>query len=119
MGHYRGNRIKVYAVMDSQRWFGAPEVPTVDEAGSPGLHFPFWHALWGPKGTPKDIVAKLNGAVLKAFADPVVQKRFRDIGMSIPPSEQLTPQALYAYHKAELDKWWPIIKAANIKVEVH
>jgi tripartite-type tricarboxylate transporter receptor subunit TctC len=119
MAQYRGGRIKVFAVMDKERWFGAPEVPTVDEAGAPGLHFPFWHALWGPKGMPKDIVAKLNAAVVSAFADPLVQKRFRDLGMAIPPRDQLTPEALYAYHKAEIEKWWPIIKAANIKVEAN
>ena len=83
----------------------------------PGLHFPFWHGLWVPKGTPKDIVAKLNGAVVEAFADAGMRKRFADLGMEIPPREQLTPEALYAHHKAEIEKWWPIIKAANIKVQ--
>lgn len=117
MGHFRGGRIKVFAVMAKQRWFGATEVPTVDEAGAPGLHFPFWHGMWGPKGMPKDIVAKVNAAVVETFADPVVQKRFHDLGMEIPPREQLTPEALYAHHKAEIEKWWPIIKAANIKVQ--
>jgi len=117
LGHYRGGRIGVFAVMDKSRFAAAPDIPTVDEAGAPGLHFPFWHGLWAPKGTPKDIVAKVNAAVVEAFADPAVRKRFADLGMSIPPREQLTPQALYAHHKAEIEKWWPIIKAANIKVE--
>jgi tripartite-type tricarboxylate transporter receptor subunit TctC len=117
LGHYRGGKVKVFAVMDKSRFFPAPDVPTVDEAGSPGLHFPFWHGLWAPKGTPKDVVAKLNAAVVEAFADPAVRKRFTDLGMSIPPREQLTPETLYAHHKAEIEKWWPIIKAANIKVE--
>ncbi len=117
LGHYRGGKIRVFAVMAKTRFFPAPDVPTVDEAGAPGLHFPFWHGLWVPKGTPKDIVAKLNAAVVEAFADPAVRKRFADLGMEIPPREQLTPQALYAHHKAEIEKWWPIIKAANIKVE--
>jgi tripartite-type tricarboxylate transporter receptor subunit TctC len=117
MGHFRGNRIKVFGVMAKQRWFGAKEVPTLDEGGAPGLHFPFWHALWGPKGMPKPVVAKLNAAVISAFADPAVQKRFHDLGMEIPPREQLTPEALYAHHKAEIEKWWPIIKAADIKVQ--
>ena len=117
LGHYRGGRIRAFAVMDKSRFAAAPDVPTVDEAGAPGLHFPFWHGLWAPKGTPKDIVAKVNAAVVAAFADPAVRKRFADLGMQIPPREQLTPQALYAHHKAEIEKWWPIIKAANIKVE--
>ena len=117
LGHYRGGKVRVFAVMAKNRFFPAPDVPTVDEAGAPGLHFPFWHGLWVPKGTPKDVVAKLNAAVVAAFADPAVRKRFADLGMEIPPNEQLTPQALYAHHKAELDKWWPIIKAANIKVQ--
>jgi len=119
MGQYRGGRVKVFAVMAKERWFGATEVPTVDEAGAPGLHFPFWHALWGPKGMPKNVVAKLNSAVVTAFADPGVQKRFRELGMSIPPREQLTPEALYVYHKAEIEKWWPIIKRAGVKVDSH
>jgi tripartite-type tricarboxylate transporter receptor subunit TctC len=116
MGHFRGGRVKVFAVMAKNRWFGATDVPTVDEAGAPGLHFPFWHGLWAPKGTPRDIVGRLNGAVVEAFADPATRKRFADLGMDIPPREQLTPQALYDHHKAEIEKWWPIIKAANIKV---
>jgi tripartite-type tricarboxylate transporter receptor subunit TctC len=117
LGHYRGGKIKVFAVMAKNRFFPAPDVPTVDEAGAPGLHFPFWHGLWVPKGTPKDIITKLNGAVVAAFADPGVRKRFADLGMEIPPPEQLTPEALYAHHKAEIEKWWPIIKSANIKVQ--
>jgi tripartite-type tricarboxylate transporter receptor subunit TctC len=115
LGHYRGGRIRVFAVMDKNRFAPAPDIPTVDEAGAPGLHFPFWHGLWAPKGTPKEIVAKVNAAVVEAFADPAVRKRFADLGMEIPAREQLTPQALYAHHKAEIEKWWPIIKAANIK----
>jgi tripartite-type tricarboxylate transporter receptor subunit TctC len=117
LGNYRGGKVRVFAVMAKNRFFPAPEVPTVDEAGAPGLHFPFWHGLWAPKGTPKDIIAKLNAAVVEAFADPAVRKRFADLGMEVPPPEQLTPQALYAHHKAEIEKWWPIIKGANIKVE--
>jgi tripartite-type tricarboxylate transporter receptor subunit TctC len=117
MGQYRGGKIKVFAVMAKDRWFGAPEIPTVDEAGAPGLHFPFWHALWAPKGTPPEVIAKLNAAVVEAFADPVVRDRFAKLGMDIPPRDRLTPEALYAHHKAEIEKWWPMIKAANIKVE--
>jgi tripartite-type tricarboxylate transporter receptor subunit TctC len=115
LGQYRAGKVKVFAVMAKKRFPAAPEVPTVDEAGTPGLHMPFWHGLWAPKDTPKEIVAKLNDAVVKAFADPAVQKRFADLGMDIPPRDQLTPEAQHAHHKAELDKWWPIIKAANIK----
>jgi tripartite-type tricarboxylate transporter receptor subunit TctC len=119
MANFRAGRMKVFAVMEKQRWFGATDIPTVDEAGAPGLHFPFWHALWGPKGMPKEVVGKLNAAVVAAFADAGVQKRFRELGMAIPPRERLTPEVLHAYHKAEIEKWWPIIKAANIKVQAH
>ena len=117
LGHYRGGTIRAYAVMGKNRWFAAPDVPTVDEAGAPGLHMPFWHGLWAPKGTPKEVVAKLNAAVVEAFADPAVRKRFADLGHEIPPREQLTPQALFDHHKAEIEKWWPMIKGANIKAE--
>jgi len=95
----------------------APDIPTVDEAGLPGFYFSFWHALWVPKGTSKSIVAKLNEAVVNALADPAVSRRLTDIAQDIFPREQLTPEALLAYHKAEIEKWWPIIKAANIKAE--
>jgi tripartite-type tricarboxylate transporter receptor subunit TctC len=117
LGHYRGGKIKAFAVMAKNRFAPVPDVPTVDDAGAPGLHFPFWHGLWAPKGTPKEVVDKLNAAVVAAFADPDVRKRFAELGMEIPPREQLTPQALHGYHKAEIAKWWPIIKAANIKVQ--
>ena len=117
LAQYRSGRIKVFAVMSSRRWRAAPEIPTVDESGFPGMHFPFWNALWAPKGTPSAIVRKLNVAVREAFADPAVQKRFEDLGYEIPDSERLTPEALGNYHREEVDKWWPIIKEANIKVE--
>ena len=81
------------------------------------MHIPFWHGLWAPKGMPKDVVAKLNAAVVEALADPAVQKRIAALGQTIPPRDELTPEALRAFHKAEIDKWWPIIKAANIKVQ--
>jgi tripartite-type tricarboxylate transporter receptor subunit TctC len=114
---YRAGTIKAYAVLTEKRWFAAPDVPTIDEAGVPGLHFPFWHGLWAPKGTPKDVIAKLNAAAVEALADAGVRQRFNELGHEIAPREQQTPEALAAYHKAEIDKWWPIIKAANIKLE--
>jgi tripartite-type tricarboxylate transporter receptor subunit TctC len=117
MQQFRAGKIKVFGLLASKRWAGAPDVPTLAEGGLPGDVIEFWHGMWAPKGTPKDIVAKLNAAVVKAFADPAVQKRFADLGHEIPPREQLTPQALYDHHKAELDRWWPIIKAAGIKPE--
>jgi tripartite-type tricarboxylate transporter receptor subunit TctC len=89
----------------------------MDEAGVPGLHSSFWHGLWVPKGTPKDVVAKLHAAVVEALADPALVKRFGDIGQEIWPRAQQTPEALAAMQKAEIERWWPIIKAANIKAE--
>ena len=114
---YRAGNIKPYAVLTEKRWFAAPDVPTIDEAGVPGLHFPFWHAIWAPKGTPKDVIAKLNAAVVETLADPGVRQRFNELGHEIAPREQQSPAALAAYHKAEIEKWWPIIKAANIKLQ--
>jgi tripartite-type tricarboxylate transporter receptor subunit TctC len=112
----RNGQIKALGVMSKARWFGAPEVPTVDEMGVPGLYMSFWHGFWAPKGTPKDALDKLNAAVVAALADATVRQRFADQGQEIPPREQQTPEALAAYHKADIDRWWPIIKAANIKV---
>src|SRR5262245_57854171 len=117
LANYSAGKFRVFAVMAKQRFFPAPDVPTVDEAGTPGLHFPFWHGMWAPKGTPKPVIASLNAAVAAAFTDPATQRRFRDVGMELPSREQQTPEALYAHHKAEIDKWWPIIRAANIKAE--
>jgi tripartite-type tricarboxylate transporter receptor subunit TctC len=113
----RAGTIKAYAVTDKIRLAAAPDIPTVDEAGVPGLHIVIWHALWMPKGTPKDIIAKLNAAVVETLADAGTRQRLAQLGQEIPPREQQTPQALFAYHQAEIDKWWPIIKAANIKGE--
>jgi len=115
--YMRGGQIKALAVMAKSRWFGAPDVPTMDEMGMPGIYMSFWHGLWVPKGVPKEIIAKLHGVVVRALADPVVRQRFADQGQEIPPPDQQTPEALATYHKADIDKWWPIIRAANIKAE--
>jgi tripartite-type tricarboxylate transporter receptor subunit TctC len=113
----RGGQIKSYAVMAKTRWFAAPDVPTFEEMGIKGLEMSFWHGLWAPKGTDKRIIEKLNGAVRAALADATVQQRYVDMGQEMPTPEQQTPEALARFHKAETDKWWPIIKAANIKLQ--
>jgi tripartite-type tricarboxylate transporter receptor subunit TctC len=115
----RGGKMKAFAVMSKTRWPALPDVPTTDEIGTPGMYISFWHGLWVQKGTPRDVIVKLNGAVVDALADPTVRQRLTDLGQVIATREQLTPAALGAYHKAEIEKWWPIIKAANIKVEAH
>jgi len=113
----KGGNLKVYAVTDKQRLAAAPAIPTVDEAGLPGLHVSMWFGFWAPKRTPKDAVGKLNVAVMRALADPGVRQRLFELGVEIPPREQQTPEALAAHHKAETERWWPIIKAASIKAE--
>jgi tripartite-type tricarboxylate transporter receptor subunit TctC len=110
----RAGQIKAYTVLSKHRMAAAPDIPTVDEAGIPGFYATIWHAIWAPKGTPKDVVAKLNAAVMQALADPGVTRRFADLGQDIWPREQQTPAALEAHQKTEIEKWWPIIKAANI-----
>ncbi|MHC2438113.1 tripartite-type tricarboxylate transporter receptor subunit TctC [Bradyrhizobium sp. USDA 4451] len=113
----RAGNIRAYAVTDSKRVANAPEVPTVDEAGLPGFHMTLWSGLWVPKGTPKEIVTKLNAAAVAAMADPTVQKQLENLGLQMPPKDQLTPEALGAWQRAEIAKWWPMIKAANVKVD--
>ena len=110
-------QIKTYAVLAKTRWFAAPQIPTSEEMGVPGSNISFWHGLWVPKGTPTEIVLKLNAAIVDALADPTVRKRLTDIGQEIFPRDKQTPEALYAFHKAETEKWWPIIKGAGIKNE--
>lgn len=111
----RAGSVKVYAIASKERLAAAPKIPTADEAGLPGFYASNWRGLWAPKGTPKDVIAKLNEFVVQALADPAVRQRFADLGQEIPPRQQQTPNALAAFHKAEIDRWWPIIKAANIK----
>jgi tripartite-type tricarboxylate transporter receptor subunit TctC len=113
----RAGSIKAYAVTAKTRLAAAPDIPTVDEAGLPGFYLHVWHGVWLPKGTPKDIVGKLNGAIVDALTNSTVRSRFVDFGQEIFPRDQQTPEALAAFHKAEIEKWWPIIKAAGIKAE--
>jgi tripartite-type tricarboxylate transporter receptor subunit TctC len=115
--YVRAGKIRAYAVTAKTRLASAPKIPTVDEAGLPGLYMSVWSALWVPKGTSKEIVTKLNAAAMEAMADPLVRRRLSDLGLEIPPLEQQTPEALGAFHKAEVEKWWPMIKAANIKTK--
>jgi tripartite-type tricarboxylate transporter receptor subunit TctC len=113
----RAGTIKAFAVTSKTRLASAPDIPTVDEAGLPGFYAALWQGLWAPKGTPKEIVAKLNAAVAAALAEPQVERRLRDIGQDIPPPEQRSVAAFAAFQNAEAEKWWPIIKAANLKGE--
>jgi tripartite-type tricarboxylate transporter receptor subunit TctC len=117
IGQARNGAIKAYAVLNKERWSALPEVPSIDEAGVPSLYVSYWHGLWAPKGTPSDIIAKLNGAVVGALADPAVRQRFAEIGQEVWPRDQQTPAALAAHHQAETEKWWPIIKASNLRAE--
>jgi tripartite-type tricarboxylate transporter receptor subunit TctC len=113
----RAGNIKAYAVTANKRLAIAPEIPTTDEAGLPGFYFTFWHALWAPRDTPASVIAKLNGAVVSTLADPATRHKLVDLAQDIFPNDQLTPAALAAYQRAEIDKWWPIIKAADIKAQ--
>jgi tripartite-type tricarboxylate transporter receptor subunit TctC len=113
----RAGNIRAYAITDSKRVESAPDIPTVDEAGLPGFHMTLWSGLWVPKDTPKDVVAKLNAAAVDALNDPAVRKQLENLGLQMPPKDQLTPAALGAWQKAEIAKWWPLIKAANVKVD--
>jgi tripartite-type tricarboxylate transporter receptor subunit TctC len=113
----RAGTIRAYAVTDGKRVDSAPDIPTTDEAGLPGFHMTLWSGLWVPRGTPKEVVAKLNGAAVEALKDPAVRKQFENLGLQMPPDDQLTPDALGAWQRSEIAKWWPMIKAADVKVE--
>jgi tripartite-type tricarboxylate transporter receptor subunit TctC len=113
----RAGTIRAYAVTDSKRVEQAADIPTTDEAGLSGFHMTLWSGLWVPKGTPTEIVAKLNAAAVEALNDPAVRKQLENLGLQMPPQDQLTPEALGTWQKAEIAKWWPMIKAANVKVE--
>jgi tripartite-type tricarboxylate transporter receptor subunit TctC len=115
--HLHAGTIKAYAVTGNARLAVASEIPTVDEAGLPGFYVSVWHGLWAPKGTPKDVIEKLNAVVVKALSEATVRRRLADLGQEVPPGSQQTPAALAAYQKAEIEKWWPIIKAAGIRAE--
>jgi tripartite-type tricarboxylate transporter receptor subunit TctC len=113
----RAGTIRAYAVTDAKRVESASNIPTTDEAGLPGFHMSLWSGLWVPKGTPKDIVAKLNAAAVAAMNDPVVRAKFENLGLQMPPKDQLSPEALGTLQKSEIAKWWPMLKAANVKVD--
>jgi tripartite-type tricarboxylate transporter receptor subunit TctC len=117
LAQVRSGQLRAYVVMAKTRWPEAPDTPTIDEEGVPGLYASFWHGLWAPKGTPKDVIAKLDAAVVETLADPAVRRRFSEIGQEAWPRDKQTPEALAAQQKAEIEKWWPIIKAAGIRAE--
>src|SRR5262249_61267315 len=105
------------AVTAASRLAAAPDIPSVDEAGAPGVYISAWSGLWVPRGTPKSAIETLTKAAMDALASEEIRRRLEDLGQVIPPPDQQTAEALGAYHKAEIEKWWPIIKAANINVE--
>src|SRR5262245_14788047 len=113
----RSGKVRAYVVTQPTRLSVAPDIPTVDEAGMPGYYMAVWHALWVPRGTPPAVVARLNSAMVDAAADDGARKRLIDLGQEILPRDKQTPEALGAHHKAEIEKWWPIIKSAGIKAD--
>ena len=117
LAQVRSGQVKAYAVMAKARWAEAPDTPTSDEGGVPDLYASFWHGLWAPKATPSSVIAKLDDAVVESLADPVVRQRFIELGQEPWPRDKQTPDALAAQQKAEIAKWWPIIKAAGIRAE--
>jgi tripartite-type tricarboxylate transporter receptor subunit TctC len=117
LSYVRNGQLKAYAVLQPKRWWAAPEVPTLDELGIPNIHASFWHGLWAPKGTPPDVIGKLNAAVRETLADASVQQRLRNVGQEIWPLAEQTPAALAAKQKAEIAEWTPIVKQAGIKID--
>jgi tripartite-type tricarboxylate transporter receptor subunit TctC len=115
--HVQNGKLKAFAVTAAKRLPSAPDIPTVDEAGLPGFYISVWHGLWVPHGTPPDVITRLTAAAQDALADPAVGKRLAELGQEIPPRELQTPEGLHKHHVAEIEKWWPIIKAAGIKAE--
>jgi len=117
LAHLKNGEIKAFAVTAPSRLPGAPDIPTVDDAGLRGFYVSVWHGMWAPKGTPAPVIAKLNAAVVAALSDPAVKKRLAVLGQQVPPRDQQSPEALAKFQRAEAEKWWPIVKAANIKAE--
>jgi tripartite-type tricarboxylate transporter receptor subunit TctC len=117
IGQIRAKTIRAYAITANKRLESAPEIPTTDEEGLHDFHMTLWSGLWVPKDTPKDIIAKLNAAAVEAMNDPAVRKKFENLGLEMPAADQLTPEALGAWQKSEIAKWWPMIKAANVKID--
>lgn len=117
LAQVKAGKIRAYAIAAEKRLAAAPDIPTVDEAGLPGFHVELWSGIWVPKGTPKNVVAKLNAAIVETLADGAVRKRMAEAGLDIPPRDLQTPEGLAAYQQAEIKKWWPMIKAANIKID--
>jgi len=115
--HVRGGALKSIANLSPRRSEAMPDIPISDETGVPGLYASGWFGLFAPRGTPREVIAKLNGAMVQALADPVVRTRFSDLGLDIASRELQAPEGLAAFHKAEIEKWWPVIKAAGIKAE--
>ena len=115
--HVNAGKLKAYGLLNPTRWKVAPDVPTLAEQGFPGYEMPFWTALFVRKGVPREIIVRLNAALVESLADPALVKRFGEMGQEIPAIAEQTPQALAARHRADIEKWWPLIKAANIKAE--
>lgn len=115
--HVRSGKLRAYMVTAKTRQSAAPEIPTADEAGLPGLYTSVWHAVWAPAKTSRDHITKLNAAIVETLADATVRARFTDLGQDIPAREEQTVQALAVYHKAEIEKWFPLIRDAGIRAE--
>ena len=113
----RAGTIKAYAVTAKSRLASAPDIPTADEAGLPKFYFSLWFALWAPNGTARPIIEQVNAGTIKALAEPATQQKLAGLGLDVPPRAEQSPEALRALQETEIKKWWPVLKAANIKVE--